>query len=84
MAVVQCQNYVKDRLRSPSTADFPWLDHSVTPAGSEAYVVRSYVDAQNGFGATVRNNYECKIQYAGGEEADQRTWVLLDLSLETR
>jgi hypothetical protein len=83
MAVVQCQNYVRDRLRSPSTADFPWLDHSVTPEGSETYLVRSYVDAQNGFGATVRNNYTCKIQYSGGDEADQRSWSLLDLSMDT-
>lgn len=84
MAVVQCQNYVKDRLRSPSTADFPWLDHAVVPRGNETYMVKSYVDAQNGFGATVRNNYICEIRYSGGEAADQGNWSLIDLSLSAR
>lgn len=84
MAVVQCQNYVKDRLRSPSTADFPWLDHAVVPRGNETYMVKSYVDAQNGFGATVRNDYICEIRYTGGEAADQGNWSLIDLSLSVR
>ena len=86
MAVVQCKNYVKNRLRSPSSADFPWidLDQSVVSTGNETYIVSSYVDAQNAFGATVRNDYVCKIQYTGGERTDQRNWPLVDLSLEPR
>jgi hypothetical protein len=84
MAVVQCQNYAKDRLRSPSTADFPWLDHAVVPRGNETYLVKSYVDAQNGFGAIVRNDYICEIRYIGGDATDQGHWSLIDLSLSAR
>lgn len=84
MAVVQCQNYVRDHLRSPSTADFPWLDHAVVPSGNETYMVKSYVDAQNGFGATVRTDYICEIRYLGGDAADQGNWSLIDLSLSAR
>lgn len=81
MAVVQCRNFVRDRLQSPSTADFPFLDHVVSAVGNETFVVRSHVDAQNAFGATIRNNYVCRIQYSGGDDADQRNWNLIDLQL---
>lgn len=84
MAVVQCQNYVRDRIRSPSTADFPWLDHAVVPRGNETYMVKSYVDAQNGFGATIRNDYICEIRYIGGDAANQGNWSLIDLTLGAR
>jgi hypothetical protein len=81
MAVIQCQHFVRDRLRAPSTADFPFLDHSTRSAGSDRYVVTSYVDAQNGFGATIRNNWRCEIQFSGGEEADRRNWRLINLDM---
>lgn len=81
MAVVQCQNYVKMRLKAPGTADFPFLDHDVTPMGSDTYLVRSYVDAQNGFGAMLRSNYRCQIRYTGGEDAETRNWQLIDLQM---
>jgi hypothetical protein len=81
MAVVQCQNHVKNRLRSPSTADFPFLEHEVNSLGKETYRVRSYVDAQNALGATIRNNWVCTISYGGGEDADPSSWVLVDLQL---
>lgn len=81
MAVIQCQQYVKARLRAPSTADFPFLDHNVTNTGSETYLVRSYVDAQNGFGAMIRSNYRCEIRYTGGEDAEARNWHLVDLQM---
>lgn len=84
MAGIQCQNYVKDRLHSPSTADFPFLGDQVTTTGNDSYVVRSYVDAQNGFGATVRSDYVCQIRFNGGEDADQRNWTLLDLTVNQR
>ncbi len=83
MAVIQCQNYVKVRLRAPSTADFPFLDHSVSRMGNEAYVVRSYVDAQNGFGAMIRSTYACKIRYRGGDDADTGNWQLIDLQMSS-
>ena len=82
MAHIQCQNFVRDRLRAPSTADFPLLDREVRREASDTYFVISYVDAQNGFGATIRNNYNCRVRFRGGEAADQRNWELVDMLIQ--
>jgi hypothetical protein len=79
MAFIQCQNFVKSRLRAPSTADFPFLDFTATSVGADTYSVRSYVDSQNAFGAELRYNWTCRIKYNGGQDADLRSWQLLDL-----
>lgn len=79
MAVVQCKNYVKEKLISPSTADFPFFDFKSNHIRNDIYVVRSFVDSQNSFGATIRTRWKCKIQYTGGENGDQRNWDLLSM-----
>lgn len=54
---------VKARLKSPSTADFPFYDKSqIQHLGDCVYHVRSYVDSQNGFGATIRSNFYVRIK----------------------
>lgn len=80
MAIVQCKNYVRDSLKSPSTARFPWTSDS-QDLGNNTFIVRSYVDAQNSFGAVIRNNYYCKIQYIGGEDGYQSNWKLIQLDI---
>jgi len=57
-AVTSAQNLVKDELKSPSTAKFPWEDteYTVKRNGSD-WQVNGYVDAQNSFGAVVRTNW---------------------------
>lgn len=82
MAMIQCRNFVRDRLNSPSTADFPFLDYSVTPEGSNTFLVKSYVDASNRFGATVRSNFNCRVRYVGGDDANQWNWRLVDLQMQ--
>lgn len=82
-AVVMCKDFVKSTLVSPSTADFPWLDHSVQKLGKGTYIVRSYVDAQNKFGAMIRANYSCDIKYRGkGDEFLNSSWELRDLQID--
>lgn len=57
------QIYVKKQLKSPSTAKFPWTGvRDVEPRTNNIYMVKSYVDAQNAFGATVRQHFICEIQ----------------------
>jgi hypothetical protein len=82
MAGIQCEEFVKNRLKAPSTADFPFLDRTVIPEGANTYIVRSYVDAQNGFGAMIRSDFRCEIRYNGGEDADITNWTLVSLSLD--
>jgi hypothetical protein len=67
-AFVMCQDFVKDQLRSPSTARFPTVrEATITSAGSDAYQVRSHVDAQNAFGAEIRTEWLCEIEYVGDD-----------------
>lgn len=61
-AKFECQEKVKRLLKTPSTAKFPSiLEHNFTNLGNATIRVDSYVDAQNLFGATVRNNWTCTI-----------------------
>jgi hypothetical protein len=53
MAYIMMEDFVKQRLKAPSTAKFPGvfdgkLDH-VTSLGGQKYRIVSYVDAQNSF-----------------------------------
>jgi hypothetical protein len=82
-----CQNYVTSQLKSPSTAKFgSYFDerHYTLTGYNNAWEIDGYVDAQNSFGAIIRNYYTCKIQYiylSGGWE-DLSNWKLLGLTFE--
>ncbi len=62
------QLFVEKRLKSPSSADFPFGGSSrhVTPLGGGRYKVDSYVDAQNSFGAQLRRHFEGVIKRVPG------------------
>ncbi len=55
-AVAQCEAAVEDRLKAPSTASF-----DLAATGSGTWTVTGTVDAENGFGATVRNAVRCTV-----------------------
>lgn len=59
------EDEVKARLKSPSTADFPIMDieNHTTKIDSVTFKINSYVDSQNGFGATIRSNWGCTIEF---------------------
>lgn len=55
-AYTMAEKFVTDRLKSPSTADFPWYRKEfVEHLGGGRYRVRAYVDAQNSFGGMISN-----------------------------
>lgn len=69
-AWVMAQQFVKDKLKSPGTADFGWLQTSedtVQDLGGGKYRIRGWVDSQNTFGATVRTRFVCELKHAGGD-----------------
>lgn len=71
------QKFVKQNLKAPSTAEFPmWTEENckATPNG-DVWKVRSYVDAQNGFGAMIRSDYGVEMRY----HPDADNWTLLDI-----
>ncbi|MDD9815526.1 MAG: zinc-ribbon domain-containing protein [Gammaproteobacteria bacterium] len=80
LAYTYAQDLVKMNLRSPSTADFPfsdfqWRMHSKTADDSCIFTIKSYVDAQNAFGATVRHHYVAELKY------HKRRWSFHDLTM---
>ena len=52
------QNVVSESLKSPATAEFPsYSDSYVEYIGDNEYRISAYVDAENSFGATIRQNF---------------------------
>jgi hypothetical protein len=74
-----CERQVRERLKSPSSADFPFLDYVATHQGNDKYIVKSYVDAQNSFGATLRSDWVCVVQRRGYDNFE-----LIDLAITAR
>lgn len=69
-AYTLCQRQVRDRLRAPSTASFPFSNNaaiSTIDRNSSRFIVRSHVDAENAFGATIRTKWVCEIEQVGDQ-----------------
>lgn len=65
-AQTECERFVSDRLKAPSTADFaPMRDLKVSGEGKGPWSVEGYVDAQNSFGAKIRSRYSCIVTFDG-------------------
>ena len=84
-AWVMAESFVKDRLKAPATASFGsvWGDYQspddcVTYLGKKRYKVTGWVDAENAFGAKIRNNFFCIVR----DEGD--TWHLEDINIASR
>lgn len=76
-ALVMSEHFVKQNLKSPSTAEFGSSTENITKLNDSTFEVRSYVDSQNSFGAMLRMNYYCKLYFDQEETA-----YLLDLELD--
>ena len=82
IAFMKSQLFVKEQLKAPHTAEFPGIDeNSITDLGDHTYIINSYVDAQNSFGASIRNRYRVKLRYTGGDPINQYSWQLMDIRL---
>jgi len=55
-AIAQCEARIEDLLKAPATADF-----NSTATGGGTWTVRGTVDAENGFGALIRSEYQCTV-----------------------
>jgi len=83
-AYLMSREFVKDRLKSPTSAVFPPFDDSdvmVRNAETDGYfVVVAYVDAANAFGAVLRRRYMCVLKPS--DEAGQKWQASSTLILE--
>lgn len=79
-AYLVCWQFVRKQLRAPATASFPASnDPDVVSIhqGAGRYLVRAYVDSQNGFGAQIRTAFACDVTWQSGD-----TWHLNNLDLK--
>lgn len=75
-AYIFSQDVVEGRLKAPRTAKFPFRDYSIRLQSDCVYVVSSYVDSQNGFGALIRTHWVVKIQ-----KLPEGRWLPKDIQL---
>lgn len=76
-AISFCKNLVRQELKAPASAKFEFLPEVTTSEINETYMISSYIDAENSFGAKVRTNYFCQLNYIDGRE-----WSVHTLRLE--
>lgn len=70
-AALNAQLLVKRKLKSPSTADFPPTSTAkVEKSENGTWIVTSYVDSQNGFGAMIRNDWVAEIRYLPNDKIE--------------
>lgn len=76
-ACVIAQRFVRLQLKAPSTARFPpCIDMSIT-RNYNKWTVVSYVDAQNSFGAMLRNSFVAEVEY----RPDLNEWRAIDVQI---
>ena len=86
MAFLEAEDVVKQHLRAPSTATFSsWLGDGskVRREGECTFIVSGWVDAQNGFGAMIRSDWEEKVIY-DHRESDGYDWKVGTPLIEPR
>ncbi len=69
-AIELAQKAVLNKLKAPRTTHLCEETHVVSNE-SQAFVVTGYVDAQNSFGAMLRNQYVCKMH-----KIEERSWMI--------
>lgn len=72
-----CEQFVEDRLKSPSSADFN--DETAIGPGP-AWTVAGNVDSENGFGAMLRSYFVCKVRFTGEDDSGEN-YSLVNLNL---
>lgn len=61
--VYAAHQYILPQLKAPSTAKFPSLNiGDVERVEKRTFVVKSYVDSENEFGATIRSSWVVKLK----------------------
>lgn len=79
MACVVAQRFVRNQLKSPSTAEFPACHTMTISRAGNTWTVASYVDAQNSFGAMLRNRFLAEIEY----QPSDNQWYPLDVQISS-
>lgn len=79
-AWVYCKDFVKERLTSPASAEFPSRlsgNVLVTSSAGRRLSFQSYVESNNALGVKLRTDFTCKVRYH--ENSD--SWLLVSLDM---
>lgn len=83
-AFIISKEIVKTKLKAPATAEFPFVDFKYSSLGQNTYSITSYVDAQNSYGALLRNDWCVRLKYLGGDKNDINNWEVLGIEINPR
>lgn len=76
-APIMCERFVEEALKAPSTARFqPIHQMDVMQLAGSEFLVNGYVDAQNGFGAMIRTQFNCQVAAIGRD-----SWRLVSMNI---
>lgn len=70
------QELVKNKLKSPKSANFPWYSNDFIKDKGNKIIVSAYVDADNSFGTNVRVQYVATLTIKDGEVASGTATIL--------
>lgn len=62
-ALFYANKAIENQLKSPSTAEFGGVRNSRISKDVDTFYVESFVDSQNGFGATIRSYFKVKVTF---------------------
>lgn len=78
MSYIMMEDFVKQRLKSPKSADFPGVydnyESHIKYLGNQRYKIDSWVDSQNSFGAMIRTYFVGEIK-----QTSAKNWKLISL-----
>lgn len=67
-AYAACKHFVRQHLRAPRTAKFPMITEVDWASENDLWGIEGYVDAENTFGAKVREYYNCQVRYDSADD----------------
>ncbi len=85
-ACSRARRAVLNRLKAPKSADFPSCIFGINKyriradEKRETWLVEGYVDAQNSYGAMLRNRWIVKLKRTPGTKGDD-SWVVLSIAV---
>jgi hypothetical protein len=79
-SIYQCRQFIRDRLVSPSSAEFSYEEaYKVNGKPLNYHAVTGVVESQNRMGVLLRSEYRCDAHYVPN---DPTRWVLDYLDIE--
>jgi hypothetical protein len=79
-AIVQCRQFIRDRLVSPSSAEFSYEEaYKVNGKPLNYHAVTGIVESQNRLGVRLRSSYRCDVHYLPNQPG---VWVLDYLNID--